>query len=168
MEPMKLLLLAGAGYLVYSAMTSQDAYPAATYPATGGSGGTTPPPSTTPTGSQNPAAQPPVATQPVSQCSSTPAPSNDALMRAAINRDWIGPVGNYCQNAHQWNYWRQQFQATVGGYPNAAQQTAFDDITDPNKNITAAEYHALLSRKGLSGLRWAPKLPRGGWQAITH
>lgn len=167
MNPMKLILLAGAGYLAYSFLNQQGH--AATATGTG-AGANVPPPSTT-TASQNPAAQPagPATTSaPSSACSMTPVPTDDALMRAAINKDWIGPVGNYCQNAWQWNWWRQQYVARNGGFADRAQQTTFDDITDPRINITAAEYHALLARKGLSGLRWVPTLPYGGWNRLVH
>lgn len=168
MNPMKLILLAGAGYLVYTAVIAPHA--AASAVATGSAA---PPPPSTGTGAQNPAAQPAGNTTPTGNnaCSMTPVPSNDALMRAATNPAWIGPVGNYCQNAWQWNWFRDQYQRVVIGNPNpdpANTQVAFDDITDPRTNITAAEYHALLARKGLSGLRYAPILPYGGWSALTH
>lgn len=166
MKPIQMLLLAGAGYLVYSSLSGGSLF-GGTTPAVGSNA---PPPPSTGTGPQNPAAQPAGHTTPTGNnaCSMTPVPDDMTLMRAAINPAWIGPAGNYCQNAWQWNYWREQYQARVGGMPERAQQTAFDDITDPKTNITAAEYHALLARKGLSGLRYAPILPYGGWSRMTH
>lgn len=169
MNPMKMLLLAGAGYLAYTYFVHPQAAAGTTTTA-----GTAPPPPSTGTGAQNPAAQTVGAsTGPTggNACSSTPAPDNMTLMRAATNPAWVGPAGNYCQNAWQWNYWRQQYQIQVVGNATpdpATTQPAFDDITNPSTNITAAEYQALLSRKGLSGLRYAPILPYGGWSALTH
>lgn len=90
-------------------------------------------------------------------------PSDEHLARAATNSAWAGEAAGYKMNVHQWNWYRTLYQTSVAGNANPdpnVYSPAMDDITDPNIGITAEDYHALLSRKGLSGLGWTPIVPQ--------
>jgi len=157
---MKYLMIAGAAYLVYWYLTQTPTTP------------------TVPKSLVLPAADtgrvvapgasyPSLTTMHAAITSGTNAgfakPSDEVLMLAAMFPDMTVSAGSYKMNVHQWNWYRTKYQTDKAGNPNPDPNTyspSLDDITDPNKGITANEYHALLSQKGLSGLGWTPIVPQ--------
>lgn len=95
----------------------------------------------------------------------TPTPDDTMLKIAAYDSSKAGTTGSFKLNAHQWNWYRAARAQELKTFDAAIHQPALDAFGDPNLQYTAAEYHALLGKAGISGLNYGWGLPTGmsGW-----
>lgn len=90
-----------------------------------------------------------------------PSPSDESLMRAALNRSDASLAGGFKLNWWQWNYYRSEGAKRILGIPDPDPAIYAPDLGErlhvtPEQMLTAGEYHDLLDRfGGLSGLMWS-------------
>lgn len=95
------------------------------------------------------------------QTEATAAPSDEALMKAALNRSDAALAGSFKLNWWQWNYYRTEGAKQILGIESpdpAIYAPKLDDKlqVSPEQMLTASQYHDLLDQfGGLSGLMWS-------------
>jgi len=94
-----------------------------------------------------------------SGATTTTPPPDSVLMQAAVDASKASLAGDYRLNWWQWNYYRMQGAKTILGIADpdpAVYQPPLDTklSVTPDQQLTAAEYHQLLTQFGLSGLMW--------------
>lgn len=76
-------------------------------------------------------------------------PGNDDLMNAAFDKSKASLTGAYKLSGHQWNWYRAQRAIALGIFNESLHQP---NIPGLDSQMTAAEYHAVLSGAGLGRL----------------
>jgi len=80
-------------------------------------------------------------------------------MQAAVDASKASLAGDYRLNWWEWNYYRMKGAKDILGIADpdpAVYQPQLDTklSVTPDQQLTAAEYHQLLTQFGLSGLMW--------------
>lgn len=172
---MKYAIIAGGAYLLYVYLKNSglwDQWFGVAHPAVAPTGATTTPAVTThPT--QTPeqiaaaaAASAAAVTAAVNANATavTAAVDQQYLERAAANSNWTAEAKGAKLTWDQWNWYLQKFAVTNGTPPQPIYGPEDVGLADRNSLLTADQYHALKSAKGLAGLGgMAPMLPYGGW-----